>query len=662
MRAHLPCLIGLVLLTLPATWGQNPDPFSQLVSQALSIYTEVRSGLSVQATATTSSTTSTSSSSSSSTRSSTFATSTSTSSSTRSSTFATSASTPIATSTRITRSTQSASNTAEAAAAASSSAAAAVAAARSQNNKNRTTAIVLGVVLGLLALAALIGLLYFCLRRRRRQRAVGSRRSVSPDAVGGASWGKEPLGNLTTTQHTSPGYIPTNERHHTPVGAAAPRMSEHPSHRYDAHTPLGNNHPIPHRDAPSFQPDLMHGAPGSQGPYHNSSGHIPLSSHSRSNLAAAGLGGAALGALGAKHHDEKHDERDFTSHPDDKRQSISRKPIGGTCGQVATDQSSNMGGSSDTVPRYQAVHSGSLGDMAPSSNPARMTDSTTPGNGNPPVYNDTAHPLSSHPPFAADNTHRSSTGHEPLTAGAAAGAFGAAALSKHHDPKRQDHNSSLTGRRSWDPNRQTRNNPQSILANASNRRSTGSTNPYVQARSPRRARFSNDVTDADYENLPQHSNTPFPPMEHSQSPQQLPRPDSYDRSNNNGSPRRTTMPGSWRSGSGSGSEDSHRNSNNNNTNRRSSGNDIIITGVTPKSSAAEPSKLAQMNQSPTLSELRQQEEDGWYRGRYMGDDARPPPPPPVTGSAEAGRTGSGSGVDQRYYAANNDRRKVGQAM
>lgn len=606
MQLHLPCLVALALGALPGAWGQSVDPLSRFVSQAFSVYTGVVSVLSVQATATNAARTT--SSSSSSTSSSTTSSTSSSTSSTRSSTFSTSiqASTP----------TISPSNTAEAAAA-SSSAAAAVAAMNSQNNKNRTIAIVLGVVLGLLALALLVGIVLFCLRRRRRRRAVGSRRSVSPEAMGGASWGKEPLTTANNVEHTTSSRFSTNERHPASIGAAAPLMAENTQHNYGPHNGIGSHAPMLHRTAPNFQPGMMERPAAEQALHRPSPNHIPLSSHSRSNAAAAGLGGAALGGLAEKHHHDKQDERDSRHHPNDDRRTISRKPVGGVIDHRPTDGSLNMGLSNDSVPSYRS-RSGSL--------PASSANT----NGNPPAYNGTSHALSSHPPF--EDSNRKGSGHEPLMAGAAgagAGTVVGAALAEHHD-RDPEPNSALTGRRSWDANRQPRN-PQSILANASNRRSTGSTNPYVQPRSPgRRARFSDDVASSDspvrgenfhHDELPQHS------------PQQI-RPASGEHTRN-GSPR-TNMPGGWH-----GSPDHDQLSQ-----RGSFSNDTTISSP---QAVANPSLNPK---GPSLSDLRRQEEDGWYRGRYMGDDVRPVPVDP----------GNNAGNDQRFYANRVGGGGVGQAM
>jgi hypothetical protein len=560
MRAHLQWLTVLVLGAVPRTLGQTTDPLSAFVSDAFSVYTEVRSMLSVQATAAASTTTSTSSSISSSTS--------SLPSSTSSSTFTTSA-----TSTRVRTAIQSPSNTAEAAAA-SSSAAAAVAAAHAQNNKNRTTAIALGVVLGLLAIALLVGLLLFCLRRRRRKRAVGSRRSLSPDSVNGATWGKETHKSTHAAGTTTPGRFSTSERRHAPVAAAAPLMNEN-ALKHDQHPALRGGAPIPHRGEPSFQPGLMDGAAAGHAPHHRSPNHIPLSSHSRSSAAAAGLGGAALGALAAKHHHDKHDKRDF-AHPHEHHQGIARKPVGGALGNGAVGQSPNSG-----------VVNNPVADT--NSGPAF-------GHGNPPAYNGNAPALSSHPPF--EPSHRRSSGHEPLMAGAAgfgAGALGGAAATRHHDGNR-DSESSLTGRRSWDPNRQPQR-PQSILANAAGRRSTGSTNPYVPPRSPRRARFSDDVVDAN--NRSRHGSGYQDEFDQQASPHLI-SPISDEPPNNNGSPRH--MPGGWR-----GSRDWDQSSGNH---RGSFSSDRPSAG-----------RMADMAnpRSTSLSDLRQQEENVWYRGRQTGD-------------------------------------------
>jgi hypothetical protein len=91
------------------------------------------------------------------------------------------------------------------------------------------------------------------------------------------------------------------------------------------------------------------------------------------------------------------------------------------------------------------------------------------------------------------------------------------------------------------------------------------------------------------------------------------------------------MPGGWR---GSGEF-------NRIPNRSSFSNDNPT--LTPTQSAEQ-----HKPKNPSLSDLRQQEEDGWYRGRYMGDDVRP---------VDSGA--SPVGGDQRFYA---NRSGVGQAM
>ncbi len=712
MHVYLPYSAGLLLAAVPGALGQQPvDPLSDLVSQALSVATNVVSILSVQATATptptptttsTSSTSSTSSSSSSTSPSSTSSSSTSSSSLTTTSTL----------SSQTTTSTQSASDTA--AAAASSSAAAAIAATDAQNSKSRTTAIALGVVLGLLGLALLIGLLLFCLRRRRRQRVKSSRRSISSEDLGGANWGKEPLGNSSTVEHIPPNRLSTHEQNHTPLGAGAPLMAENALHRHSGNSAFGNDRPVPHRVAPEFQPGNVGVLPAGRGAHHSNQNYIPLSSHSRSGTAAAGLGGAAMGGLAARNHHDGHHHRGFGHHHNNEQdinshQHLSRKPVGAAFAHGASDQPLNMGIKSDAAPGYHAGHSiSSQGNMANSSQPVRTVDNTSRSsgitNGSPPAYNGidpsgSSHALSSHPPFADSRRH--SAGHDMGTTGATsigAGALAGAALANRHDGNQDRPDSSLTGRRSWDPNRQPQH-PQSILANPAQRRSIGSTNPYVQPREPRRARFSDDAVDGDnsgghgngrqQDDLPQ--NSPYPRMEQSRSPPQFTNSEAWDHSRN-GNSIPNQMPGvrpgsgDFTGGNGSGEfkrpptnrmsgehnrsptnrvsgefnhSPTHRMSGefNRPANRTSyGGNDASIP---PVPSIPAPQSADSRPRNPSLSDLHQQEQNGWYRGRYMGDDVRPvdsatSPATPTTA------TTTGGGYDDRFYAAN--RRSVGQAM
>lgn len=514
------------------------------------------------------------------------------------------------------------SNTAEAAATSSA------VAANAQNNKNRTVAIVLGVVLGLLALAAIIGLLLFCLRRRRRQRAKESPRSISPDFVGGAAWRKEPLTNSSNVENTAPGRLSTSDRYPNPAAATVPLMAENAMHRNDGHGAIGNTAQDPYQGVSNSQPGMMSGTTAGYGSHHPGQNYIPLSSHSRSSAAAAGFGGAALGGLAAKQHHDKHDERDFARHSEDSR-GYPRKPVGAPLGYGKNGSSPSSGVANNTTPGYQRRHSDSPhGDFKspyePVGTTGGMISRSPPTHGSPPAYNGTGNALSSHPPYG--NNHRHSMDHEPLMAGAAgvgAGAVGGAAAARHQDGVRnRDSDSSLTGRRSWDAGRQPQ--PHSILANpAGGRRYTGSTNPYVPARDPKKARFSDEVISSSNRQSQSGNGHPrdlgpnnsYSKADHTGSPP-LVSPIS-DGSPTSGSPRHN-MPGGWH---GSGEWDR--------TGRRASyGNE---NAGTPRSPG----------------------ESGWYRGRYMGDarsvsgPALEPAPAPASEPADSGRSDP---ADSRFYA------------
>lgn len=445
----------------------------------------------------------------------------------------------------------------------------------------------------------------------------------------------------SSVEHPMPSPLSTHERHATPVAAGAPPMTEDTLHRMEGHDAFSDRRPIPHRSAPNFQPDLMAGAAAGHGPHHTGQRPIPLSSRSRSNNTTTGWDG-----LAAKHHHDTHDHNDSVHGANENPQGTSRKLIGGALGSGATRHSSNRNITHDASPEYQAGHSGSYHDnMMNPSEPFGMagnnnTTVSAPMGGSPPAYNGGSHPLTSHPP-SADN-HRHTIGHGPLMTaasvlGGGAGAAGGTSTGRNHDEDRIP-DSSLTGRRSWDPNRQSRN-PQSILTNTSNRRSTGSTNPYVQPRSPLRARLSDDAVHKDNQaeagnnrrDEPLSRGSPYPRME---SPQ-LVRPDSYER-RRNGSPQQ--MPGGWR-GSRELDRTAHRSSL---SNHIPNINTTITTTTAASGQASNPNTA-----TPSLKELRQQEEEGWYRGRYMGDDVRP---------ADSGRT---MGHDQqRFYSG----KGVGQAI
>ncbi len=485
------------------------------------------------------------------------------------------------------------------------------------------------------ALALLIGLLLFCLRRRRRQRAKVSRRSVSPEAVGGASWGKEPLSHTSTFEKPKAGHLSTDESHRAPLATTIPLMAGNTLNGRDGRRGSSNGVPVSHGGTHTFQPNSTDGAPPGPRPLQGNSDHIPLSSHSRSTAAAAGLGGAALGGMAAKHHHDKHDEREFGHHSHDHHQGIVRKPIRGQLGDGRAQHSSGTGLANDSAPGYQSSYSGPhQGDMktAPGSviTSNMSSNGPSPGNGNPPAYNGSTNPLSSHPPFG--DSYRHSTGHEPLMAGGAgvaAGAVGGAVHEKHHSGSPRP-DSSLTGRRSWDHSRQPQH-PQSIISNPAGRRSIGSTNPYVPARSPGNVRFSDgDVTDPrryshggtrSREDINQ--NNSYPRMERRDSPK-FTSPTADETPNHAASPRHN-IPGSWR-GSGEWDQSNNRASPIHDSNPNNQTKDLRPRG-------------------PSLSELRQQEEDDlWYRGRFIGERK----------SADLSRPGH----DSRFYAD----RQVGQAM
>jgi hypothetical protein len=415
-------------------------------------------------------------------------------------------------------------------------------------------------------------------------------------------------------------------------------MTENALTRHGGPGAINDTTPIPHRGAPTFQPGLVTGASPGPRPHQGSPNHIPLSSHSRSNVAAAGLGGAALGGMAAKHHHDKHDAKDFGHQSHDHKQGIARKPVRGQIGDGGARHSPDVLVGNDFVPGYQSGHSGSHhGDVKTSSVPVgtgNIPSTGSPlGNANPPAYNGSAHPLSSHPPFT--DTHRHSIGHEPLMTGAAGigvGAIGGAAHEKHHDGNR-DLDSSLTGRRSWDPSKPPQH-PPSIIPNPSGRRSIGSTNPYVPARSPGNPRFSGDMTESKryshggqnrYSDNDLSQNNSYPRMEHRESSKLISPISDEPTTPRHGSPRHN-IPGGWR---GSGEWD--RNSGGNRGSLSNDNKDNQTTDLRPR--------------GPSLSDLRQQEgEEQWYRGRYIGDRK----------SADLSKPG----YDSRFYAD----KRVGQAL
>jgi hypothetical protein len=259
-----------------------------------------------------------------------------------------------------------------------------------------------------------------------------------------------------------------------------------------------------------------------------------------------------------------------------------------------------------------------------------------------------SHPLSSHPTL--DETHKHNPNHTALMTGA--GALAGTALARHHDKNgsQPTETSSLTGRRSWDASRHPQH-PQSILANPANRRSIGSTNSYVQARNPKQARFSDELLASntranqsipyDVETSPyQHHHHQ---MAHARSNPQLGTnagtwPQQQQQQQQSISPEspNNNMPGSWRGSGDFGAQHHHH--------QRGS--------LSPHHDQQQ----QQQQQQPQQSETG---DNGWYRGRYMGDDVRPVDSPvSAAGSGSAGPQDGGG----RFYAANANRRSVGQAM
>jgi len=278
----------LLLSTLIATSAAQGDLFSSLLSDAQSIYTVVTSVLA----ATTASTTSTSDSSSTS--------STSSSTSTTSSTSASPTSSPSSTP----------SSTANSAAILPTAANAASGSGSDGGGSNNTLAIVLGCTLGAIAIAALLGLLYLCLRRRKRSKHSAKHRPLSPDDGEIESWKHEkprvqsfkgPEAHITRTDTSA---------------SAAPLMAERNSDMYGYHPHQNPFVPVP---PPARQPGFRAGLQdtsysahpyspehinnyqphGDGGMHHDNQGHHAF---------AAGLGGAALGGF-ATHNRDRHERQ-----------------------------------------------------------------------------------------------------------------------------------------------------------------------------------------------------------------------------------------------------------------------------------------------------------------------------------------------------------------
>jgi hypothetical protein len=653
MHAYLVCFSSFALGLLSGAYGQGNDPLDQLLSDAVSVITDFRSRLSVQVTATrsskTSSTTlSTSQSSSSTTDSSTSSASPSTTPSTSSPAIS-SAATSSTGSSSFTKTGPITPNAASASASATAAAAAA-ASDQGQSNKSQTIAIALGVVFGVLALIALASLIFCCMRRRRRRRASKSHRSVSPDSRS--------------------------------------RFADHDRH---------HGHSFADEKA-SYETDGLH---------RNTDHPIPLSPHARSHgaPAAAGVGGAALGGLAAKHHYQKQNEGNASHLSNgDRHHGISRKPVGGTVGPGANGHTTGTlanGAAPTHHPRHSGLppglkplsdnHGATTGpiangveaaprshhsDLPPGLKPLSGDHGTGGGslsgpgssNSNPPAYNGNSHGHSPH--FTPDHTHRHSDGHSPYATGAAGlgvGALGGAAVARHHDGNHNHNRNSApadSGRRSLDTNRHSQSRP-SILSNSSGRRSLGSASPHAPTRGQRRARFSDDVTGEPVlgTGIPPHNSSDQ--HDHIDNHAQHPTHHTFNQApvgmssggTGGGDPRTDHMPGGWHDSS---DWDNHKHISENSGTENTSSSDSVPRGDLNhhQDYQARNRSLTDVSSSPSrpLSRPpadRGEREGSWYRGRNTGGG--PCTPTPIDPAR--------SGYDSRFYSHSNPSRgSVGQAL
>ncbi|KAK5946497.1 hypothetical protein PMZ80_000640 [Knufia obscura] len=289
--------LPLMLMLVRTSVGQ--DLFSSLLSDAQSIYAGVTSVLApTTASASSSSSESTSTSSSSSS-------SSSTTSSTSASPTSSPSSTPSPTSSP-------ASTLPSAANAASSSS--------GNGGNNNTLAIVLGCTLGALALAALLGLLYLCLRRRKRSKNSAKHRPISPDDSEIESW-----------RHEKPRVrsLKGPDEHVVPAGttaSAAPLMTQRHSDSWGYQQHQNPFVPVPPPARRTGSRAGLEDTSYSAHPYspehvnsygsHGYGGAQP-NNHS-SHALAAGLGGATLGGL-ASHARERHERKRSESRGRDAR-------------------------------------------------------------------------------------------------------------------------------------------------------------------------------------------------------------------------------------------------------------------------------------------------------------------------------------------------------
>lgn len=384
--------------------------FDSIISEAVSVYTEVTSILASDASNTASSTsssvtTTSSSSSTTSSSASTLATSTS--------------STPIST---------------------TSAAAAAVtnpAKGHSGGGLSGTNlAIILGCVLGALVLGLLALVLVLCCRRRRRNSRNSSPRLLSPDGDEIESWRHH-----KNRPQSREGLIGRNDPpNYGNENGGMPNMTQHPAFANDRNhqNPFVPIPPAPRRSAPNSRAGLTDGSVPGQEPFITKSNELQENHHHGGEL-AAGAGGAALGAAALHHHEKNKDQGD-TTYPNtyDEKPGFTRRSL-----------------PADTYPTTTTNDDAYALNKIPS---RRSGDGARPYNGDDYGYStgpyeagtrgirqpNTSAPLS---PFNGSGHHRGTSGDNHALMAAGAGALGGAALANQRS---QRDRSSSAPRRSYD--------------------------------------------------------------------------------------------------------------------------------------------------------------------------------------------------------------------
>jgi hypothetical protein len=295
--------------------------------------------------------------------------------------------------------------------------------------------IILGSVLGALALGLILLALIVCCRRRRRRGSSIRHSALSPSDDEVEGWRKTP----------PPGMLGAGAaRHNRGTSGAAPLMAEHPAYRDGVRheNPFVPVPPPPRRGTPNARTDLGEntayaGYGGNPFDDHHepvglSNGADPHRHHHKGEV-AAGLTAAAIGAGAMHHHDKrKHDienalTNEKVAEEPYRQPSVSRKPV------PITHVNNGEAWPYAPVSPVHAEHIDDIDALAASRTPPRTSTESRRSYSRDAARANAAFDEQYAP--RADNADHRHHGLEAGAAGVAAGALGGAALARHHEKK-----------------------------------------------------------------------------------------------------------------------------------------------------------------------------------------------------------------------------------